>query len=134
MIKAILRFAIVLTAILLFTFAIHAFIQKATLGDPFEHNIIVYYLFNYILTLLFFAMLVYFQSINSKQLGFIFLASSFVKFMLYFVFFKEDSEEATDKVEAMTFFIPYGLSLALETYYLVQMLKNQEKENEPTAD
>ena len=66
---------------------------------------------------------------NSKEyLGHYFLLGTFIKFFVFFIFvlpiFKND--EIVSKTEFFTFFIPYFLSLSIETKSLIALLNSEE--------
>ena len=66
---------------------------------------------------------------NSKEyLGYYFLLGTLVKFFVFFVFvlpiFKDDN--IVSKTEFFTFFIPYFLSLIVETKSLISLLNIEE--------
>lgn len=64
---------------------------------------------------------------ESAQGGFIFMAGSALKFIVFFIFFypdfKSDNHMAT--VEFASFFVPYAVCLTLEVTYLSKQLNNQ---------
>jgi hypothetical protein len=66
---------------------------------------------------------------NSKAyLGYYFLLGTFIKFFIFFIFvlpiFKDDN--VVSKTEFFTFFIPYFLSLMVETKSLISLLNSEE--------
>ena len=66
---------------------------------------------------------------NSKgYLGYYFLLGTFIKFLSFFIFvlpiFKEDN--IVSRTEFFTFFIPYFLSLMLETKSLISLVNSEE--------
>jgi len=66
---------------------------------------------------------------NSKgYLGYYFLLGTFIKFLFFFIFvlpiFKDDN--IVSKTEFFTFFIPYFLSLMVETKSLISLLNSEE--------
>ena len=66
---------------------------------------------------------------NSKgYLGYYFLLGTFIKFFIFFIFvlpiFKDDN--VVSKTEFFTFFIPYFLSLMVETKSLISLLNSEE--------
>jgi len=66
---------------------------------------------------------------NSKEyLGYYFLLGTFIKFFIFFIFvlpiFKDDS--VVSRTEFFTFFIPYFLSLIVETKSLISLLNIEE--------
>ena len=66
---------------------------------------------------------------NSKgYLGYYFLLGTFIKFLIFFIFvlpiFKDDN--IVSRAEFFTFFIPYFLSLMVETKSLISLLNSEE--------
>lgn len=65
---------------------------------------------------------------HQEKLGFIFMAGSGLKFLAFFIFlypwFKEDGEMT--RIEFITFFVPYAITTALETFFLVRALNEVE--------
>ncbi|SFR36240.1 hypothetical protein SAMN04490243_1109 [Robiginitalea myxolifaciens] len=65
-------------------------------------------------------------------LGFLFIAGSLLKFLFFFLYFyppyKADGQ--LDGSEFAAFFVPYGISLVLETVFAAQMLRRLEKDDE----
>lgn len=122
-----LRFSILLTLILGVTFVAHAFVQDALLIGSFERHIVLNYCFNFFLTIAFFTTLIYFKKRRSHQLGFVFLFSSMLKFSLFFALIYPDFKETPGvrSAEFASFIIPYGISVATETIYLVRTLNSE---------
>ncbi len=65
---------------------------------------------------------------HQEKLGFIFMAGSGLKFLAFFLFlypwFVEDGEMT--RTEFVTFFVPYAITTALETFFLVRALNEVE--------
>ena len=65
---------------------------------------------------------------NKGYLGYYFLLGTFIKFFIFFIFvlpiFKDDN--IVSRTEFFTFFIPYFLSLMVETKSLISLLNNEE--------
>ena len=65
---------------------------------------------------------------NKGYLGYYFLLGTFIKFFIFFIFvlpiFKEDN--IVSRTEFFTFFIPYFLSLMVETKSLISLLNSEE--------
>ena len=65
---------------------------------------------------------------NKGYLGYYFLLGTFIKFFIFFIFvlpiFKEDN--IVSRAEFFTFFIPYFLSLMVETKSLISLLNSEE--------
>ena len=124
MTKALTSFIIRLTLLLGTSFFIHAWVQHTMHIGFYQENIIVCYLFNYILTGLFFFILLAAERKNSKQIGFIFLYSSLVKYLLFFfiIYPGFNSTEGLKSAEFAAFFIPYSLGMFAEIVYLIRVL------------
>ena len=60
----------------------------------------------------------------TSSLGFLFLAGTFLKFIVFFLFFWPMYQEDGDmsKAEFLTFFVPYIVNLFVETFFLVRVL------------
>ena len=69
-----------------------------------------------------------FRNDSKGYLGYYFLLGTFIKFFIFFIFvlpiFKEDN--VVYKTEFFTFFIPYFLSLMVETKSLISLLNSDE--------
>ncbi|MBP2833310.1 hypothetical protein J8281_14035 [Aquimarina sp. U1-2] len=74
--------------------------------------------FTFVLTLILIAL----SKRYKDQIGFIFLAGSFIKTGLFFAIF-EMTTFKIDKNVFLNFFIPYLLCLILEVYYVSKILK-----------
>ena len=65
---------------------------------------------------------------NKGYLGYYFLLGTFIKFFIFFIFvlpiFKDDN--IVSRTEFFTFFIPYFLSLMVETKSLISLLNSEE--------
>lgn len=62
---------------------------------------------------------------QNKNLGFVFLFGSTLKFAVYFVIFDPlfMQDESLSKLEFFTFFLPYIACLLVETIALVKLLR-----------
>ena len=112
---------------MLLAFAVQGAVQHFMEIGFFGRFIIANYLFNYGLTILFFAALIYFQKKQTVQLGFVFLFSSLAKFVLFFALLLPGygMGEDIDKAKIAPFFIPYSIALFMEINYLVRLLNRQ---------
>lgn len=122
-----IRFLVTLLGILLIIFSIHIGILYILEKPLFANPIISAYLINYGLA----AMVLFLVERNLKKesakTGFIFLAGSGLKFLVFFlVFYPTFNTDGTmDRQEFTTFFVPYLGCLILEVYYLSKQLNNQ---------
>jgi len=125
--KQLIHFHLSLVFVLGISYFIHSYIL-------FQQNLnYSYLLFLYTLNLSI-AILVYWmvfllRKTQKEYLGFYFLAGTFVKFIVFFIIvlpiFKEDN--IVSKTEFLYFFIPYLLSLVVETKSLITLLKTSSK-------
>lgn len=109
-------------------FFIHLGVLKALSLPVFDHRIVLCYLINFALIIIVFGMLYLFKEKYKSQLGFLFLAGSFLKFIIFFIvfypFFKMDNH--ISKLEFAAFFVPYSIGLILETISLSKWLNKLE--------
>lgn len=126
MTKGLIRFALLLAIVLSTTFGIQSFVQHTLQIGSFERYIILNYCFNFIFTLVSFAVLLYFKKKNSNQLGFIFMFSSMTKFVLFFVMIYPtiNHSHGVKSAEFASFFIPYTICSVLEIIHLTRRFKS----------
>lgn len=125
------RCLILLIFVLSISFGIHAFMRHYNELNPLGDLLVWSYVTNLILA---FGIVVFIHSLRHKmktQLGFLFIAGSFLKFLLFFIFFYPSftQDEVISQSEFSSFFVPYFLALVIETYFTAVLLKNLEKEN-----
>ena len=121
-------FTIKATILLGIVFFIHLGVLR-TLNFPiFDHRIVLCYGVNFALIIIVFGSLYLFKEKYKSQLGFLFLAGSFLKFIVFFIvfypFFKMDNH--ISKLEFAAFFVPYSIGLILETFSLSKWLNKLE--------
>lgn len=118
------KFCIRLLLILLIAFAVHYLILMRLNLPPFNDKIVLAYTLNYIIAAGIFFAMIYFKDILKGSLGFLFMGSSGVKFLVFFIFFypEYNLDEITSKTEFSAFFIPYAICLFVEVFYLVRIL------------
>lgn len=124
--KILFPFLITFFTIIVITFGIHLFILNQLNKSLFSNMIVESYLVNSLLAISIFILLFFSRNKFKTQLGFFFLGGSILKFLFFFIIFnpvyKADGE--IQAVEFAAFFIPYFLSLALETIFAARMLNN----------
>ncbi|MDG1374036.1 MAG: DUF6168 family protein [Flavobacteriaceae bacterium] len=105
-------------------FGLHLFLLQSKGLPLFENKILASYIINTFLTIGIVFLLFKLKEKYTNQIGFLFLGSSFIKFLTFFVVFygayKADGSIKT--LEFLAFFIPYSLCLILETTYLSKWL------------
>lgn len=119
------KFALLLFAILAVVFGIHVFILTQ-LGHPvFENLIVEAYLLNYGLAIGIYLTLFLLKRKMSTQMGFLYMAGSFLKFLFFFIFFYPSYklDGSLDTYEFAAFFTPYVISLIFETLGVIDFLK-----------
>lgn len=116
-----------LIGILLFVFSLHLLLLYVFDKPLFENQIIGAYLLNYLMAAIVLYLVERNLKVESAQTGFIFLAGSGLKFLIFFLVFYPTykADGAMDSMEFATFFVPYVLCLILEVYYLSKQLNNQ---------
>jgi len=126
--KTTFKFLGILLLVLAIVFAAHLFILQNMELPIFADRIVLSYLLNYIMAA---AILIFIQSKfnkKSSQTGFIFLAGSGLKFLVFFIvfypFYREDGTMSTSEFAA--FFVPYATCLILEVAFLSKQLNNQD--------
>lgn len=123
--QIIARFILGLLILLGISFPIHGYIQSL-LGFGFLGNHIVQdYLFNAIFALVFFAITEWKKKQFGNYLGYAFLFSSVLKFILFLTLlypqYKIDNK--LKSADFAAFFIPYAICLFYETLAMVKRLK-----------
>jgi len=90
----------------------------------FGNKIMLAYFVNFSITFGSFVFLVNFRNKFAESLGYFFMATSMLKFVVFFIFFYSDYHEDSkvDKLELSAFFIPYAVSLFIETIVLIRLL------------
>ena len=105
-------------------FAIHLFLLQNADLPLFENKIMESYIINTLLTIGIVFLLFKLKDKYTNQVGFLFLGSSFIKFLAFFIVFHGayKADGAIETLEFLAFFIPYSLCLILETIYLSKWL------------
>lgn len=124
----IVQFLLFLSALLTLSFLIHTYVWAA-MGLPKYGNLIVKsYLVNAFLAAAIYILLYIFQKRLKNQIGFLFMGGSFLKFIFFFIIFYPvySADDTMDKVEFSAFFVPYAVSLIIETVFMAKMLKKMD--------
>ena len=90
------------------------------------------YFVNGLLAIFIFSVLMLLKKKYNDQLGFLYMLGSFIKFgaffLVFYPIFKED--DVITKIEFVIFFIPYVISLLIETIDLIKVLNSNEIKEE----
>ena len=119
------KFSLTLIIVLAIVFGIHIFVLNQ-LGLPlFDNRIIATYLVNCSLALVIYLSLFLLKNKMSEQIGFLYMGGRFVKFLFFFIFFYPyyKLDGGLDSLEFAAFFVPYVISLILETLGVIEFLK-----------
>lgn len=122
-----LLFLLLLGVLLSLSFGIHLLALHFTENDLFGNKIILSYVVNFILAAIVLVVVEKTLNKNSAQAGFVFMAGSGLKFLVFFLVFypiyKEDNK--MQSIEFAAFFIPYAICLITEVIYLSKQLNSQ---------
>ena len=124
--KSTLRFAMYMTLWLAITFGAHLMIVRQFVPELGIDILIRTYLINLIVTIIVYGLLVGLKLRFKGLLGFLFLGSGFLKFLVFFSLllpgFKADGDVST--AEFTAFFIPYAVCLVYEVISLLRLLED----------
>lgn len=123
--STVLRFLVFLIALLGLAFVTHIFLLKNSSYPIYNDKIVLSYLTNAILAATIFISLYRYKKKLRNYIGFLFMFGSFVKFIVFFVMFYPDykADGNISKLEFAAFFVPYAISLVLETVFTAKMLQ-----------
>jgi O-antigen ligase len=119
-----ISFAIKTVILLTVVFAIHLLVLNVLQLPLFENRIVLSYIVNLVLVIVIFGILYLLKEKYKSQLGFLFLAGSLLKFVVFFIlfypFYKLDN--IITKLEFAAFFVPYVIGLIIESVSLSKWL------------
>ena len=125
--RAIFLYLLKLFLMLIVVFSLHLATLHFLNKPLFENMIVLSYGVNFILAAIVLMVIEKTMHNKSSQAGFIFMAGSGLKFLVFFIVFypsyRADGKMQT--IEFTTFFIPYALSLFADVLYLSKQLNNQ---------
>ena len=125
--RAIFLYLVKLFFALIVVLSLHLAILYFLKKPLFENMIVMSYVINFILAAIVLMVIEKTMHKKSAQAGFIFMAGSGLKFLVFFIVFypsyRADGKMQT--IEFTTFFIPYALSLIADVIYLSKQLNNQ---------
>ena len=128
-INPIVSFLLVLTAILTLVFFSHTYLLNYFGHSRYGNLIVTSYWVNAALAAFIYIPLYLFKNRLKNNIGYLFIAGSFIKFIFFFIFFypayRGDGEMG--KLEFAAFFVPYAICLVVETVFTSKTLKNLDK-------
>ena len=120
--KQLINFHLFLILILGISYLIHNFLYSSI-------HLLLLYTLNFSIAVFVYWLVYLLRNLQKEYLGFYFLAGTFLKFIIFFLLvlpvFKEDN--IVSKTEFLSFFIPYILSLIIETRFLINLLNPESK-------
>lgn len=121
------QFLTFLFLLLILVFFIHLFILEKNNVPPLQNNIILSYTINFALAIVILLMVNKTLNKNSSYTGFIFMAGSALKFLVFFLlFYPSYKKDGTIQIlEFTAFFIPYSICLITEVIFLTKQLNKQ---------
>ena len=124
MIGSFFKFTFILSLLLSALFLVHLLILRLLGKLLFDNFILPSYLFNYLITLILFAGLLMSSKIKDTFLGWLFFITSGLKFLAFFIIIYPllNLDGAIQKVELVTFLLPYSLCLSIEIQQLSKFL------------
>ena len=127
MTQRIASFALTLLIVLLLIAGLHLLVLYFKELPLLDHLFLRSYIVNYLLAILIFIILDLAKKKHLSSLGFIYMGGSFIKFAFFFMLFFPNyhEDETIEKIEFLTFFIPYSTALVYETMFLVKLLNRE---------
>ena len=122
--KSLISFFVLLSVVLLLVFGFHILINYFLGKDLFSNRIIESYFINFSLGFASFVVLILSLKKYVSSLGFIFMYTSFSKFVVFYIVFKANysSNGNVDIAEFLTIMIPYAFTLTSEIYSMSKVL------------
>lgn len=124
--KLLFSFYLWVLGLCLLTFSLHVLVLHFMHLPLWDHMIIWAYSLNALMALAIFSFLYFFKTLWKDQIGFLFLAGSMLKFLVFFLVFYPvyNTDGSMGGLEFSSFFIPYLICLLLETFFAGKMLNN----------
>ncbi|MCG2460939.1 DUF6168 family protein [Flavobacteriaceae bacterium F89] len=123
-----LQFVLALSLSLMLALCVHLGVLYAKKLPLFANLLLWSYGLNFLLATAIFPPLYFYRHRLKQQIGFVHLAGSFLKFLVFFIVFypvyKADGH--MDTLEFAAFFVPYTISLVIETVFTTKMLRRLE--------
>ena len=121
-------FTLRLTISLVITLLAHVMLLYFSGNGILEGQILLAYLFNFSLAVVIFTAIYSFRKKLKQQLGFLFLAGSGLKFLLFFLIFYPlyTADGNISKLEFLAFFTPYVVSVIVEITALSKLFNKLE--------
>ena len=120
--KQLINFHLCLTIILSVSYLTHDFLYNSI-------HLFQLYTLNFSIAVFVYWLVYLLRNSQKEYLGFYFLAGTFIKFIVFFLLvfpnFKDDNVVST--TEFLSFFVPYAISLIVETIFLIRLINSVNK-------
>ncbi|MDH7446400.1 DUF6168 family protein [Aquimarina sp. 2201CG14-23] len=123
--KSLFRFSVIFLLVLLLCYFLHTWTIQFFSFSSNSSILNLSYVFNAVYTILLIIAILILRRKFKDQIGFIFLAGSFIKLGVFVGITKLNGIEM-DKSVFLDFFIPYVISLILEVYYISKILNSSK--------
>ena len=121
-----LYFTYILFILLLIGFSVQTFVLNYTVHSLESNETAFVYLLNFVITSVFFRVLIYVNEKNAAMFGYYFMASSFIKLTIYSLLLHPVMmSDKTSFGEFFIYFAPYSISLFTEIYSLIKVLDKE---------
>ena len=124
MVSTLLNFSVKIILSMTCLFLLHTFVLRKMGFLVNDEFVMVCYLFNSIVAIFLFLLFFFVSKHNPSILGWFFLLTSTLKFMLFFQLIYPNFQEieTLKKLEFSSFFIPYTIAVSFEIYQLIKIL------------
>ncbi len=121
-----LYFTYILFILLLIGFSVQTFVLNNVVHSFESNDTAFVYLLNFVITSVFFRVLIYVNEKNAAMFGYYFMASSFIKLTIYSLLLHPVMmSDKTSLREFFIYFAPYSISLFTEIYSLIKVLDKE---------
>lgn len=119
------KFFFIMFLFLFLAFIVHISVNDILGENVFSNKILESYLLNFVLGYLSFIGLLVAKRRYLPNLGYIFMYTSLVKFLIFYIIFKPyyNINGDVEIAEFLTILIPYSIALYLEIYFITKKLK-----------
>ncbi|HUH45955.1 MAG TPA: DUF6168 family protein [Arenibacter sp.] len=124
--KFLYSFCLSILGLCLLVFGLHIMTLKFLHLPLLDHMIVWAYSINALMAIAIFSFLYFFRIKLRHQIGFLFLAGSMLKFLVFFLVFYPvyNMDGKMEALEFSSFFVPYIICLFIETLFAAKMLNN----------
>ena len=128
MIRSISYLSLLLLGSLGVTYIVHLQVFSLKGVSGFNDQVLGFYIMNLLMSLATGIGIIYLSLPKSEITGFVFMGGSLLKFASFFILFygQLSTESEIRKIQFISFYVPYALSLAIEVWYLIRHLNKSD--------